>query len=469
MPAISDQIQFENWVANPTRNTLKKSGVETRLEKRLMTIIIALAKAPEQQLSKEELLAIAWKNKVVSDETLSVAISHLRKALGCNAKNPIYIETISGYGFRLIPPARFISDNKQKKPPNKAWSWTVTTLVMLVAAVLLWQTLSKKEQIDPSTNPAFSKARYLLQKDDKSISEAIAILENLLQKYPDNAIIVSEYARSLFLHDISQYGMKPGPNANDISNLLHHALALEPELASAHSQLGKVHYYYKHELKLAEKHFQQSLSSAPENTDTIEHYRRLLLSMREYNKAIHYAHTLRKINPKKFTCAGAPYTYLLAGQLKSAAEEITLYQSLSTEVQPCSRTALFLAELKNEQQAFKIMLEYFRLAKYSAQEIAAATAAYNNGGLKQLNLWLAETKQETRDVGHFTPPISTARYYMNAGQYTKALDYLEKAAEQRSHSVMWINSDPKFKPLHLHERFKAITKKLGLSAAKIKE
>ena len=70
-----------------------------------MHLLVALASAPEQQLSKEQLLEVVWKDKVVSDETLSVAISHLRKALGCNAKKPVYIETISGYGFRLLVPS----------------------------------------------------------------------------------------------------------------------------------------------------------------------------------------------------------------------------------------------------------------------------------------------------------------------------------------------------------------------------
>ena len=78
-----------------------------------------------------------------------------------------------------------------------------------------------------------------------------------------------------------------------------------------------------------------------------------------------------------------------------------------------------------------------------------------------LNYWLANIKQERGDIGQYTPPISTARYHVAAGEFNKALTILEQAHRDRHTLTLWLNSDPKYKPIRHLPRFKELVKNIN--------
>ncbi|MGH8471402.1 MAG: AAA family ATPase, partial [Gammaproteobacteria bacterium] len=63
-----------------------------------------LAEHPERLLTQEELLKAIWQHGYVSDGLLRGYIRKLRKLLGDDAKNPRFIETAGGRGYRFIAP-----------------------------------------------------------------------------------------------------------------------------------------------------------------------------------------------------------------------------------------------------------------------------------------------------------------------------------------------------------------------------
>ena len=63
-----------------------------------------LAEHPERLLTQEELLKAIWQHGYVSEGLLRGYIRKLRSALGDDAKNPRFIETAGGRGYRFIAP-----------------------------------------------------------------------------------------------------------------------------------------------------------------------------------------------------------------------------------------------------------------------------------------------------------------------------------------------------------------------------
>ena len=55
--------------------------------------------------TKEELLETVWAGRVVEENTLTQAISILRKALGASAGDHRYILTVPGRGYRFVADA----------------------------------------------------------------------------------------------------------------------------------------------------------------------------------------------------------------------------------------------------------------------------------------------------------------------------------------------------------------------------
>ena len=82
------------------------AGVSIQLELKAMDVLLCLVAHAGEVVSKDELLDAVWQTEFVSDNTLTNRIAELRKALGDDAQNPSYIETIRKRGYRLIAEVR---------------------------------------------------------------------------------------------------------------------------------------------------------------------------------------------------------------------------------------------------------------------------------------------------------------------------------------------------------------------------
>lgn len=84
--------------------TSAPDGQSQHLEPKTAEVLAYLARHAGKVVSREDLLAAAWPGVVVGDDALTQAIIKLRKAMGDDARQPRYIETISKRGYRLIAP-----------------------------------------------------------------------------------------------------------------------------------------------------------------------------------------------------------------------------------------------------------------------------------------------------------------------------------------------------------------------------
>ncbi|TAE74946.1 MAG: hypothetical protein EAZ85_03660 [Bacteroidetes bacterium] len=94
----------QNFVVDVTKNTLNNlhTAQETRLEPRIMSLLLLLVENESQLLTREKAIEQIWQNYAGADEGLTQAISFLRKILA--DKNKSIIKTISkkGYIFEAI-------------------------------------------------------------------------------------------------------------------------------------------------------------------------------------------------------------------------------------------------------------------------------------------------------------------------------------------------------------------------------
>jgi DNA-binding winged helix-turn-helix (wHTH) protein len=67
-------------------------------------LLVALVRRGRAVSRREELIDAVWPGLVVNDETLSQRIRLLRLALGDDPRTPRYIESVTGWGYRLIAP-----------------------------------------------------------------------------------------------------------------------------------------------------------------------------------------------------------------------------------------------------------------------------------------------------------------------------------------------------------------------------
>src|SRR5215831_4800809 len=89
-PEISSRHNFRvgEWLVRPQLNEISNHNRALRIEPKV----------------KEVLIQTIWSNRFVTDEVITTTIWELRKALGDDARNPRFIQTVPRNGYRLIAP-----------------------------------------------------------------------------------------------------------------------------------------------------------------------------------------------------------------------------------------------------------------------------------------------------------------------------------------------------------------------------
>ena len=90
------------WLVQPNLNTILDGDREVKLEPKAMEVLAYLAKHAGKVLPKSKIIVESWSGSFVTEEVLTNSIWELRKALGDDAKNPTYIQTVPRRGYRLI-------------------------------------------------------------------------------------------------------------------------------------------------------------------------------------------------------------------------------------------------------------------------------------------------------------------------------------------------------------------------------
>ena len=94
-------FSFEQWVVTPNDGVVSGPYGASKLEPRVMAVLVDLAAHAPEVVSRYELIDRVWRGAIVGDEVLSRCIYQARRALGESSRNPHFIETVPKHGYRL--------------------------------------------------------------------------------------------------------------------------------------------------------------------------------------------------------------------------------------------------------------------------------------------------------------------------------------------------------------------------------
>src|SRR5215831_12217415 len=97
-------IQIGAWRVDPALDEISKDGQTTKLEPKMMQLLLCLAAHAGQVVSVEQLLDEVWRDVVVTPDSVYHAVAALRRVLGDDTKQPAYIANVLRKGYRLIAP-----------------------------------------------------------------------------------------------------------------------------------------------------------------------------------------------------------------------------------------------------------------------------------------------------------------------------------------------------------------------------
>ncbi|MFT4899041.1 MAG: DNA-binding winged helix-turn-helix (wHTH) protein/Tol biopolymer transport system component [Flavobacteriales bacterium] len=102
--------QVGSWKVIPEESKISSENSDIQLTSLSMAILCCLIAHKGGIVSKAKLIEECWNGRFVSDDAVRQAIKELRGHLGCNSKQPSYIETIRKQGYRLLPEALVVDE-----------------------------------------------------------------------------------------------------------------------------------------------------------------------------------------------------------------------------------------------------------------------------------------------------------------------------------------------------------------------
>lgn len=154
-----DVFELGPWTVDLSRGILTREGVQEKLEPKVADLLSALLDAEGEVVSRGELFAKLWSDVTVGEDTLNRVVFKLRRALGDDPKNPVFLETVPKRGYRLMKAA--IPHHALKNDARRHAGW-LGLLAVAAAAAFLGPTLfapgvepvSSSDLETTSANPA---------------------------------------------------------------------------------------------------------------------------------------------------------------------------------------------------------------------------------------------------------------------------------------------------------------------------
>jgi DNA-binding winged helix-turn-helix (wHTH) protein len=100
------KIRFDEFEVDYSRFQLYRAGNPVRLEGLPLQLLMFLVEKRGQLVTREDISAALWSKDVFVDveQGINTAVRKIRRALGDEAAEPRYLQTVVGRGYRFVAP-----------------------------------------------------------------------------------------------------------------------------------------------------------------------------------------------------------------------------------------------------------------------------------------------------------------------------------------------------------------------------
>ncbi len=317
---------------------------------------------------------------------------------------------------------------------------------------------AKGRATDPEAHRLFLQARYLGQRTNRDdTAKAIGYLKQALERDPEFALAWTELGGAYS----SEAGNGWTPFAEGYARArvaVARALALEPDLAEAHVQMGLIQVEAEWDWAGAAASCRRALELAPGNARVVNVAGTLAMNQGRLEEAIRLYRQALEQDP----LGPAPYGNLanalhMAGRFAEA--EAASRKALELAPQCASAHAKLalnlLAQGRGEEalaEAMQEKEEWARLWALAIIQHAAGRPAESEAALQALIAKYAAAAA-----------YQVALVYAARGETDRAFDWLERAYDQRDPGLADMKPDRGFRSSHADPRWDVFLRKMGLA------
>lgn len=313
---------------------------------------------------------------------------------------------------------------------------------------------------DPEAYDLYLQGRYYWhRRTEQGLRAAATYFEDAVRHAPDYAPAWVGLGDAYAVLGFYDY-LAPDDAFPKAQEAAQRALELEPGNAAAEATLGYAALYYDWNLAEAETRFQRALALRPGYSKAHQWYANLLTAAGRFDEAEREMRRARQSDPLSLIAnAALGWVRYHAGHQKDALDQYQLTLALDEDFELAYLWSGWSLEALGEYDAALGMLRE-AVARSGGSAISTASLARLHalrGERDEAERLLAEIL--TSD--DYVPAYEIAKAYLALGQTEQAQEWLDRAFEQRSHSLVFLRVDPQLKALQNDAAFLRLVGQLG--------
>jgi tetratricopeptide (TPR) repeat protein len=323
--------------------------------------------------------------------------------------------------------------------------------------------LADVREVDPEAHRLYLLGRFHYNKiGPADLYKAIEYFQQAIALDPQYAQAHAGVANAYGA--IAFYGLTPPRNSYEKSRAaVERALEFDSSLADAHAMYASIEFYYEWEWEKAEKEFQRAISLNPNYADANQFYAWYLIAMGRTEEAQNSIDRALELDPL------AIFAYLtnsdvlyMSRRYDQAIERLQETLDLGgNNPLALSRLGWSYVQKGMFTEAIDKMRQAVILSPYNLELSWMLGHAYAVAGKN------AEARQILDDLhrlaeNQYVLPYGFALIHVGLGENDAALEWLEKAFEDRNSWMPYLQVEPRLDPLRSDPRFQDLLHRMNL-------
>ncbi|MGA9773874.1 MAG: protein kinase [Blastocatellia bacterium] len=304
---------------------------------------------------------------------------------------------------------------------------------------------------------------WLNKRNEEGFQKAIDFFNLAIEKDPNYALAYTGLADCHAL--LGTYALlEPKEGFPKAKAAAMKALALDAQLAEAHTSLANILTSYEWDFQGAEEEFRQAIRLNPNYATAHQWYAEYLQAMGRFDEAIAEIKRAQELDPLSLIIrAVSGRIYYCARRYDEAIEQLEKILQSEPHFGPaCAFVCEAYLKKGRYEQAIQVAQEPVKFAPGTSVYLTILGSAYATAGRKiEAENMLAQLKELSKR--QYIQPSYIALLYSSLGDKDQALVWLEKAYSERDDRLIFVLTDPLIETLHTDSRFKDLARRVGLN------
>jgi serine/threonine protein kinase/tetratricopeptide (TPR) repeat protein len=323
--------------------------------------------------------------------------------------------------------------------------------------------LTRSARVDPRAYEAYLRGRVFLEQGSeedlkKGLDQFTRALEIDGNYAAPHAGIASYYAILPFYSQSSPADVFPQARA-----AARRSIELDETLAEPHASLAYIHAYYEWDWTAAEESFRRAIALRPSYADAHFSYSRFLAAAGRFEEAFAEIARARELDPRSMLLkANTALLSYFQGRYDESLAELLEVRKLDPKFSVAQWGIGLVYEQKGKLPEAVAEIEKATTLSKSLNVQSSLGHAYAVAGQKAKAQAILDMLGERSKKG-YVPSYYFALIHAGLGDEDRALDWLDRAYQERSTVLAYLQIDPRLANLRDSPRFQDLVRRIGFA------